>query len=236
MNWRNLLYFSKGERKALVVLLCLITTAGILMILTDNNKSEEIASSGALYIVHPEKAPTPIPIDTTKSSLSAPPQAKTVITNQNNKKPPKRNTYSSPPKTEKYPAGTIVELNTADTTILKKVPGIGSTFARRIVKYRDLLGGFYTVSQLREVYGIDDERYQSLEKWFHADPAFIARLPINYLPSDSLAKHPYLSYQQARCIYRLRKQKGKLSGWENLHLMEEFSDIDKERLKSYFAF
>ena len=62
-------------------------------------------------------------------------------------------------KQEKYPEGTIVELNGADTTTLKKIPGIGSSFARRITKYRELLGGFHHIEQLAEVYGIDEERY-----------------------------------------------------------------------------
>lgn len=218
MNWRDLLYFSKGERRALTVLVCLITIGGILAILNERSIPEG-AIAEPQYIVHPENAPTPIVVNTKKP--------------QNTQQ--KKN-YSSYPKTEKYPAGTVIELNTADTTTLKKVPGIGSTFAKRIIKYRDLLGGFYSVTQLREVYGIDEERYQHLHQWFHADRAFIAQLPVNDLPSDSLARHPYINYKQAKTIYKLRKQKGRLSGWENLHLLEEFNKTDYERLKNYLSF
>lgn len=119
----------------------------------------------------------------------------------------KRKGYTPYTRTEKYAPGTLVELNTADTTILKKVPGIGSTFARRIIKYRELLGGFYDVSQLAEVYGIDEERYQALAPWFIADTLHIRRLEVNALSAATLRKHPYLDYRQAKAIEQLRKQK-----------------------------
>lgn len=148
----------------------------------------------------------------------------------------KRKGYTPYTQTEKYAPGTLVELNTADTTILKKVPGIGSTFARRIIKYRELLGGFYDVSQLAEVYGIDEERYQALVPWFIADTLHIRRLEVNALSAATLRKHPYLDYRQAKAIEQLRKQKSRLSGWENLQLIEEFTDTDKKRLTPYLSF
>jgi DNA uptake protein ComE-like DNA-binding protein len=127
-------------------------------------------------------------------------------------------------------------LNSADTTLLKKIPGIGSAFAKRIVSYRNLLGGYYSITQLSEVYGIDEEKYNSLIPWFSADASLIKRLDINNLPIDSLSRHPYINYRQARVITQLRKQKGKLTGWENLKLLNEFSEIDRVRLTQYLSF
>lgn len=147
-----------------------------------------------------------------------------------------RKEYKPYTRTEKFPEGTLVELNTADTTTLKKVPGIGSTFARRIVKYRELLGGFYTVGQLAEVYGIDEERYAALAPWFITDTLYIRKLDINTLPAADLRRHPYLDYRQAKVIEQLRKQKSRLSGWENLQLIEEFTDMDRKRLRPYLSF
>ena len=140
------------------------------------------------------------------------------------------------PKVEKWPLGTVVELNSADTTALKKVPGIGSVFAKRIIKYRELLGGFYSVEQLGEVYGIDEERYKSMKSWFSADLSAISQLPVNQLSAKELASHPYVSYKQARVIERQVRKKGKLQGWENLALLEEFTEYDRERLRHYFSF
>lgn len=140
------------------------------------------------------------------------------------------------PKTEKYPKGTIVELNGADTTSLKKVPGIGSTFARRIVKYRNLLGGFYTVEQLGEVYGIDEERYEAMKSWFSVEVSAVCQLKVNQLSAKKLASHPYVSYQQAAVIEQLVKQRGRISGWDELMQCKEFTEEDRMLLQPYFSF
>jgi hypothetical protein len=214
MKWRDFFYFSKGERQALAILLILIAAAWLTVRVTD----EQPLSAGE------EKYPSE-PVHT-ESIHTAP--VHTPVS-----KPP---FYQPRAKAEKFPAGTVVELNTADTTVLKKVPGIGSAFSRRIVKYRDLLGGFYSVAQLAEVFGIDAERYDALQKWFCADPRLIRKLPVNSLPADSLARHPYVSYRQARVIKQYGKQKGRLESWNDLLLLEEFSDADKVRTEPYFSF
>lgn len=242
MNWRNLLYFSKGERKALTVLLCLITTAWIILLLTEPAPESIWQESNT----NQRQQKPPAPVQQLKED-----KKKQVSNNRNQEKAPTGNSpkwnapktvrdtntsYQAYPRTEKYPEGTIVELNTADTTSLKKIPGIGSGFANRIVKYRNLLGGFYSVSQLSEVYGIDEERYNAMKRWFSVDASTISRLYVNHLPADSLRKHPYLNYHQTRIIEQTRKQKGRLSGWENLQLLEEFTDKDKDRLTPYLSF
>ena len=104
------------------------------------------------------------------------------------------------------------------------------------MKYRELLGGFYDVSQLAEVYGIDEERYQALAPGSLPTRSMYAGLEVNALPAAALRKHPYLDYRQAKAIEQLRKQKSRLSGWENLQLIEEFTDTDKKRLTPYLSF
>jgi DNA uptake protein ComE-like DNA-binding protein len=116
------------------------------------------------------------------------------------------------------------------------VPGIGSAYANRIVKFRDLLGGFYSINQLAEVYGMDEERFNALKPWFTVDILKFKKLKLNELTSEELNKHPYIDYKQAKAILQLRKQKGKLTGWENLQLLDEFADIDKIRLLPYLSF
>ncbi|WP_368323117.1 ComEA family DNA-binding protein, partial [Parabacteroides distasonis] len=145
----------------------------------------------------------------------------------------KRQSY---PQAEKWPQGTVVELNSADTTALKMVPGIGSVFAKRIIKYRDLLGGFYSVEQLGEVYGIDEERYEAMKSWFSVDPSVISHLFVNQLSAKELASHPYVSYKQARIIEKMIRKKGKLQGWEDLSLLEEFPEHEQQRLRYYLSF
>jgi hypothetical protein len=229
IDWRDFLYFSKGERRSLILLLLLIAIGGIWLIISDINREDIATEIQPRYIVHPENAPTPIHVDTTKQPALPPSSSKKIYRNRK----PQPRTFT---RTEKFPAGSLVELNTADTTTLKKVPGIGSVFAGRIVKYRSLLGGFYSVAQLREVYGIDEERYLSLHSWFHVDTSFIAKMPVNHLSSDALSKHPYISYKQARVLQQLCSRKGRLDGWNNLRLLEEFTEADHERLYAYLSF
>jgi DNA uptake protein ComE-like DNA-binding protein len=238
MNWHNLLYFSKGERQALALLLILIAAALLVLITYDKKESGDTVAENQ-YIVNPSNAPVKKEADTTSHKTITKEAGKHIpkpSSATNNAKQSNKRISPSYTKVEKYPAGTLVELNTADTLILKKVPGIGSSFARRIVKFRDLLGGFYTASQLQEVYGLDDEHYQALRPWFYADTLYIAKLSVNQLPYDVLNKHPYLNPAQTQSICRLRQQKGRLSGWENLQLLDEFTPADIERLKAYLSF
>lgn len=240
MNWRDLLYFSKGERRALTLLLCLISISWIILLLTDN-KPEQIPKENN-QIIEPVKTVQNITLNEPKPEKGkTPPSERKKNSSREKKEFHPRGTPNIPgrktfPKTEKYPIGTIVELNTADTTSLKKVPGIGSTFAQRIIKYRDLLGGFYSVSQLCEVYGVDEERYNAIKSWFSVDVSIICELFVNQVPVKDLYKHPYINKQQAQTIEQLRKQKRKLTGWENFQLLEEFTDSDKERLLPYLSF
>ena len=92
------------------------------------------------------------------------------------------------PYIPKYEEGTIVDLNKADTSILKRIPGIGSTLARMIVVYRQRLGGFYDVSQLQEVPHVGVE----LNKWFVVTPAGLHKIQVNSASLDKLRSHPYI--------------------------------------------
>lgn len=146
---------------------------------------------------------------------------------------PARNNY---PKTEKLAAGTVIELNTADTTDLKKIPGIGSAYARRIVNYRNALGGFYRVEQLQEVYGMYQELYEKMIPFFEVNTESIIRIDINTSSLDRLKAHPYINFYQAKIIIDLRKRKKIIKNIEELSLLEEFTQEDCLRLASYLLF
>lgn len=238
MKWRDFFYFSRGERRALIVLLSLIAVAWLILVLTGEHSRLTGRQTNAGKILYPVCIyPLNTPTQTAEADLPEMPPvpekepAKEIIT-------PERKPFyrKETVRTEKYPKGTLVELNTADTVILKKVPGIGSAFSNRIVKYRNLLGGFHSVAQLSEVYGIDEERYHELKEWFCVNPALVRKKQINRLPADSLSRHPYISYRQAKVIKQLCKQKGKLTGWENLALLEEFTEADRIRIEPYVGF
>jgi competence ComEA-like helix-hairpin-helix protein len=104
----------------------------------------------------------------------------------------------------------IVEINAADTSKFKRLKGIGTYYANRIVKYRELLGGFYDVNQIKEVYGIDDELFMKIEDHLVCDAGLITKLNINELNSYELSRHPYISRPLAESIIKLRKRKRKI--------------------------
>lgn len=105
----------------------------------------------------------------------------------------------------------LVELNSADTLSLIKLKGIGRSFARRIVTYRDLLGGFYSVNQLYEVYGLNPDIVNSLKQNIWVDSSAIRRININLTSYDELKGHPYLTDYQAKSIIYYRSKKGNIA-------------------------
>lgn len=241
MHWRDYLYFSKGEKQALTVLLCLITIGWAALLFAggprpETNKNAHSIDSTAVITSSNRPAEHPVelqgykPTEQPKSSASPNHTSRQPATTRAN------SGKQSFVRTEKYSAGTVVELNTADTAVLKKVPGIGSTFAARIVKFRNLLGGFHSVAQLGEVYGIDEERYEAMKSWFIVDSTLVRKLTVNHYPTDSFPRHPYISYRQARAILQLKRQHGRLAGWHNLQLLEEFTTTDRQRLEPYLSF
>ena len=236
---RDLFYFRKGERRALIVLLvlALVSWWWLAYQATPSPPTPEEQESPKKEASHPEPKQKRPPIPTSTEKKKTLPRKKYTVSSQEFRET--KSIYKKPPlypRTPKLPKGSIVELNTANTTLLKQVPGIGTIFAKRIVGYRRLLGGYASVSQLSEVYGIDSTRYAQLKAWFKVDTNRIHRLNINALPIDSLTKHPYLNYKQARTITRLVQQKGHINSWENLLLMEEFTPTDQEKLKPYLKF
>lgn len=132
----------------------------------------------------------------------------------------------------KYPAGTIIELNQADTTELKKIPGVGSVIARMIVKYRTRLGGYYSVSQLKDI----RLRADLLEPWFSVDTTAIRRINLNRGGTASLRRHPYINFYQARAIVEWRKEHGPLKDLTPFEQHPDFTKEDLERLGHYVCY
>lgn len=134
---------------------------------------------------------------------------------------------------DKYAEGTVVQLNEADTVALKHIPGIGSYYARKIVQYRERLGGFVHVSQVAEIEGLP----AGITRWFAVEvqPA-PRRIRINHATFKELVRHPYLSYEQTKVVVNHIRRYGPLRSWRDLRLYTEFSDTDFRRLAPYVVF
>jgi competence ComEA-like helix-hairpin-helix protein len=103
-----------------------------------------------------------------------------------------------------------IEINVADSIELMKLPGIGDKLSKRIVKYRDLLGGFYTLAQLKEVYGLSEKVIQQIEGMIKVDRGRIHKVDLNFADWNELAKHPYIQKNLARQIVKFRTKYGSI--------------------------
>lgn len=129
-----------------------------------------------------------------------------------------------------------VDIGTADTVELLSVKGIGPSRARGIYKYRQLLGGYYSVNQLREVYGIDSAAYAEIaEQVFVKDSTSINRININTASSEQLSKHPYIRKKLAEIIVRYRTQNGNYSDIATLKKMPLVNDSLYFKLAPYLT-
>ena len=139
--------------------------------------------------------------------------------------------YSSP-RITKYQEGTVLDLNSADTLQLRKVPGIGTGLSKMIVAYRNRLGGYSSVSQLQEVASIDT----SINRWFKVDSCIFRPLRVNRANLDQLRNHPYMNFYKAKAILEYRRKRGKIKGLSQLSMFQEFSEKDLQRLEPYLDF
>ncbi len=109
-----------------------------------------------------------------------------------------------------------IELNSADSALLVSVNGIGPVLASRIIKYRNLLGGFHSVEQLTEIYGLRPESYQKMAGLFVADSVGVKKIRLNFSEFMEMAKHPYLDKNQVNLILRYRSKNGPFRSTDDL--------------------
>ncbi|MEI6138133.1 MAG: helix-hairpin-helix domain-containing protein [Mariniphaga sp.] len=110
----------------------------------------------------------------------------------------------------------LVELNSADSINLLEIKGIGPVFASRIIRFRNLLGGYCSVSQLKEIYGMKPENFETVSPCFTVDQTAIKTFNINFSTVQELGRHPYIGFKTARRILKLRDQKGKFYSTNDL--------------------
>ena len=126
----------------------------------------------------------------------------------------------------------ILDLNTASAEDLKRVKGIGKIFSGRIVKYRNRLGGFNSLKQLTEVYGVKSELLKEVEAHFSIQSS-VDTFNINSDSVKALIKHPYISYDQAWVIINFRKQHGDISNFDELSKIKALNDSLLNKLRPY---
>ena len=131
---------------------------------------------------------------------------------------------------------TVLELNSADTTELQYIRGIGSYYAKQIVRYRQQLGGYYKVEQLREIIELEDSAYTAMAKHFTVDTTQIQRIKVNMASVERLKRHPYINFYAARSIYETRRNAFQLNGISELSDKDGLPADVLEKLRPYLSF
>ena len=125
-----------------------------------------------------------------------------------------------------------IVLNTADTNQLKKVPGIGSYYAKEIVRHGKWLGGYVTVDQLDEIDGFPSEA----KKYFVVERPTPQRINVNRLTLQQLRRHPYINYYQAKTIVDYRRLHGDIHSLQDLRFSRDFSPEAIRQLEPYVEY
>lgn len=126
-----------------------------------------------------------------------------------------------------------VEINSADTLDLQQLMGIGPSFANKIVKYRNLLGGYHSINQLLEVYGMDSSRFVSFYEQVEIDTSLIKKININDAGIKEMIRHPYIEFYMAKAIVVKRESQQGFKRVGELLEMEEFYPELYQKLSPY---
>jgi len=144
-------------------------------------------------------------------------------------------TYESKRNFDKNPSIRI-DINAASQEDFMQLKGVGQTLSNRIIKYRESLGGFYAVSQIAEVYGIQDSLFQTLRKQLYLDEVKLEMIAINHLSVKELAKHPYIDFNLAKKIISFREQHQTIKSQETLKRIYLIDRTAIDKLLPYLDF
>ncbi len=147
---------------------------------------------------------------------------------------------SKVPELGNYPKASVVksqlvELNSADTLVLKSLKGVGSYFAKKIVDRRERLGGFVNLRQLLEIYNLDPEILVSNQDRLSVDNSLVRKININKASVEQLKAHPYVGYKIANTIVKYREQHGKYAAIKEISNSVLISDSVYSKIAPYFT-
>ena len=130
----------------------------------------------------------------------------------------------------------LINLNSASAEELKSLKGIGEVLSKRIIEYREKLGGFHSTEQLAEVYGLSVEVLENIQSKLTVDPREVRPISINEVDMKSLAAHPYFDFRTAKLIVNYRDQHGAYSTMKELVKSKGIEAKDSVKLYPYITF
>ena len=143
------------------------------------------------------------------------------------------NTYTPLEKKERQIA--VVDINNADTSAYIALPGIGSKLAARIVNFRAKLGGFHSIGQIKEIYGLPDSTFQVLKEYLQIKASTVKQFNLNTATKDELKGHPYIRWELANAIVEYRNQHGLFKNVEELKKILIIDEATFSKIAPYFT-
>ena len=128
-----------------------------------------------------------------------------------------------------------VEINAADSTGFSSLPGIGPVLSKRLLSFRNALGGFHSVQQISECWGLRDSTFQAIRQYLICDSTW-QTIDINTLSVDSLKLHPYIKYRTAQIIVLYRDQNGSFNSFKEMEKLYGLDTVFLRRIKPYLSF
>ena len=123
----------------------------------------------------------------------------------------------------------LIEINSADSTTLRKVRGIGEKTVVALLQYRKLLGGFVRKEQISELKCVTAENFLRISEQIYCDSCKISKIDINFAPAFDFEHHPYMTRRAAKLILETRESKG---GWNSIEEMQEDKIFTEEQAKA----
>jgi DNA uptake protein ComE-like DNA-binding protein len=143
--------------------------------------------------------------------------------------------YATPPAEAKIKSA-VLELNGADSIQLTDLKGIGPVLASRILKFRNRLGGFYCMAQLKEVYGLSPETFEELQKQVSLDTVLIKKIDLNAVSINELKAHPYFKNPLAQTIISYREQHGDFNTAADMREIDLVTDEIYQKIVPYLEY
>ena len=140
-----------------------------------------------------------------------------------------KTTYTKPEKKV-----VVVNINEADTAAFIALPGIGSKLAARIVNFRDKLGGFYSVEQVGETYGLPDSTFEKIKASLQLNGS-VKKLNVNTATKDELKTHPYIKWNLANAIVEYRNQHGAFKSLDDLKNIAVIDEVIFNKIVHYLT-
>jgi competence protein ComEA len=185
------------------------------------NKPEDLQRIYGLYQDEYERLAPYIKIETKATGHNRPDETK-VFADYN-------------PAVKKATHHNQINVNAADTTAFISLPGIGSKLANRIINFREKLGGFYTIEQVKETFGLPDSTFQKIKPYLVLENVVVKKVNINTAGIDELKVHPYIRFNIANAIVAYRNQHGPFSDLQDLKKIMIITDDLYEKITPYFV-